>query len=191
MTLKELLGDAYKEEMSTEEIAEVLKDKDFVPKIEKNPDVENSVSPLAVAKARLRGQEIPKANPQQQSDALERLAALERENRLMKLKDSFLKGGYDPETAEKLALASADGDMETFVTVNNSFLNKRTENLKVSIKDELLHQSAGAGVCGGNEGLEEEENAGISLARELGTAAAQRDAKASEVLNYYTGGKLQ
>lgn len=191
MTLKELLGDAYKEEMSTEEIAEVLKDKDFVPKIEKNPDVENSVSPLAVAKARLKGQEIPKANPQQQSDALERLAALERENRLMKLKDSFLKGGYDPETAEKLALASADGDMETFVTVNNSFLNKRTENLKVSIKDELLHQSAGAGVCGGNEGLEEEENAGISLARELGTAAAQRDAKASEVLNYYTGGKLQ
>lgn len=191
MTLKELLGDAYKEEMTAEEIAEALKDNEFVPKTDQVPNAEASESPLAAVKARLKGQETPDANSQQQSDALKRLAALERENRLMKLKDQFVKGGYDSETAEKLALASADGDMEAFVAVNNSFLSQKTEALQVSIKDELLHQSAGTGGCGGNEGLEEEENAGISLAQELGAAAAQRDAKASEVLNYYTGGKVQ
>lgn len=190
MTLKELLGDAYKESMTAEEIAEALKDKEFVPKIGQAA-AESMVSPLEAKKARLKGQEPPEEKPHAQNDALERLAALERENRLMKLKDQFVKGGYDSETAETLALASADGDMETFVTVNNSFLHQKTEELQVSVKDELLRQSVGTGGCGGNEGLEEEESAGISLAREIGAAAAQRDAKSSEVFNYYTGGKVQ
>lgn len=189
MTLKELLGDAFHDGMSVEEISTALADKTFVPKPESVPVTSAAVSELALAKARLKGEPLPTAKPSDADNtALERLAALERENRLMKLKDSFLKGGYDSESAEKLALASADGDMETFVSVSNAFLQAKTEALQVSIKEDLLHQSAGTGGCGGNEGLEE-ETAGIALAKELGNAAAQRDAKSSEVLNYYTGGK--
>lgn len=189
MTLKELLGDAFHDGMTAEEISAALADKDFVPKTENAVAASAPVSDLAAAKARLKGEPLPTANPSDTDNtALERLAALERENRLMKLKDSFIKGGYDSNTAERLASASADGDMETFVSVSNAFLNQKTEALKVSVKDELLRQSAGTGGCGGNEGLEEEA-AGIALAKALGNAAAQRDAKSDEVLNYYTGGK--
>lgn len=189
MTLKELLGDAFRDGMTVEEISAALASKTFVPKPTSPVAASEPISELALAKARLKGEPLPTAKPSDADNtALERLAALERENRLMKLKDSFLKGGYDSESAEKLALASADGDMETFVSVSNAYLQAKTEALQVSIKEDLLHQSAGTGGCGGNEGLEE-ETAGIALAKELGNAAAQRDAKSSEVLNYYTGGK--
>lgn len=194
MTLEALLGDAYRAGMTAEEIEAALADKEFVPKTPEKGTESGAPSELALAKARLRGislPETPKHEEPEENGAMERLAALERENRLMKLKAQLMKGGYDADTAEKLANASADGDMETFVSVNNSFLDKRTEDLQVSIKNELLHQSAGTGGCGGNEGLEDGESAGISLARELGSAAAQRDAKSNEVLNYYTGGKAQ
>ncbi len=126
MTLKELLGDAFHDGMTAEEISAALADKDFVPKTENAVAASAPVSDLAAAKARLKGEPLPTVNPSDTDNtALERLDALERENRLMKLKDSFIKGGYDSETAERLASASADGFSESENRSIESFRQRR------------------------------------------------------------------
>ena len=160
MDLKTLLGDAFKDNMTLADIETVLKDKNFVdpstlpPSVPKG-DFDKAASDLAAAKKQLK----EKSTTDEQAAAAQKeiqdqLAALQKENQQMKLKESFIGNGYDAKTASALAEAYASGDMTKFATLNATFMADQKKGLEASIKEELLKNTPGlqGGGAGGAQG---------------------------------------
>lgn len=160
MDLKELLGDAYKENMTLTDITAALKDKNLVDPSTLPESVAKSVfdktaSELAEVKKKFKEKlTTDEQTAAQQKEIQEQIANLQKENSQFKLKEQFLSGGYDAKTAAAMAEAVSSGDMAKFATLNTSFMADQKKGLEASIKADLLKNTPGlqGGGTGGEQG---------------------------------------
>ena len=158
MNLKDLLGDAYKDGMTVEEIEAALGD--ITPPSDNSSEIERlkvalskSNSEAAGYKKQLR-EKMTEDEQKAQKEAEERAelqAAYEKllsETQISKNKAKFLSLGYDEKLAEETAEAMVSGDLEK--VFSNQL--KHQQNLEKKIKAEALKQTPPpVGGNGGNE----------------------------------------
>ena len=163
--LQTLLGDAYKEGMTEEEISAALEENLNKPTKGASSDekemaklkklLENANSEAAKYKKELRAkQDAAEAEAAERKEYLEKLEAknaeLERNEKVSSLSIQLLAQGYDAELAKNTATAFIDGDMSTFVANNNAFLEGREK----AIKAQILHDTPRPG-SGASNGFED------------------------------------
>lgn len=186
MTLKDLLGEGYKEGMTIEEVAAAIKDKSLVDPSTLPPSVSRETFDKTAAeladlkkanKAKMTEEEQLK---QQQQEFMDRMAALEKENARMKQERSFLDAGYDADTAGKLAGHLSDGNMEEFVKVQAAWAGKLKTDLYSQAKEELLKSTPGIQGGGGQP-----KQSDVDLAKELAQGLAGFRSAQAEILKMY------
>lgn len=190
MELAEILGDSFKEGMTAEEITEALKgvnlvDPSKLPESVSKAAFDKVSSDLAAAKKQLKA----KMTDSEQKDAAQRAAAeelenLKKENATLKYKESFLANGYDAESANKLAEAFANGDMEEFSEVSKAYMEAKKKEIETATKAELLKKTPTVH-SGGGEGGDGKE----SIGKQLGKQSEETAKKSQSILkNYGIGG---
>lgn len=130
MTLKELLGDSYKDGMTMQEIETALSgvSLDNSKEIERMKNaVSKANSEAADFKRQLRdatasATEKDTAWQDKYQDLEKRFASLERERNIGNHKNRFLELGYEGSLAESTATAMVDGDLETVFRNQKTFL---------------------------------------------------------------------
>lgn len=146
MDLKTLLGAAYKEGMTLEEVDAALADRDLMDKSEAEKLANNRTAAtkrlLDAANAKLaEANKHGEATGADLATALARIEVLENENKTAKrnesiaaTKASLIAQGYDDALANETAIAMADGDMAKILENQGKFLTSKTQ----AMKDELL-----------------------------------------------------
>ena len=166
--LKALLGDAYKEGMSPEEIEAALESVSLpddlrkeVEKLKKALDKSNSEA--AENKRKLQekqtAEEKAKEEQEQATKALqEELATLRKEKAISDNKAKLLAVGYDDTLAADSAKAIVDGDMDKF------FANQKTyvEQVKKATTEQLMRGTP-TPPAGGNAEMTKEKYRALSL----------------------------
>lgn len=141
-----LLGDAYKEGMSIDEINAALAERDLVDKSQYDGFVPKSMLEKANSEAADFKKKWKAAASEQEQKAIEeteRQAQTEQElkdlRRSVKVSDyekQHLALKYDEKDAREIAEALYDGDMDTVFRIQK----KHEENLQKSIKADLMKQ---------------------------------------------------
>lgn len=183
MKLNVLLGDAYKDGMTAEEIISAL-EKVVDPNVEIEK-LRNAVtkanSQAADYKKQLTAKRTDDENAEQQrADELADLqrqlkelqesnSALLREKTLANYQAEFVKQGYDTELAVKAANALADGDMAKVFKFQSEFMTAHDTAYKASLLKDMPTPPGAEGESGA-------ENAGVALAKSI----AQQNAAASK-----------
>lgn len=142
--LKELLGDAYKEDMTFEDINTALAERElvdksqydgFVPKtlLEKaNSEAADYKKKWKAAASEQEQKQIEDAEKQAQIE--EELKTLRRSSKVSEYEKQHLALKYDEKDAKEIAEALYDGDMETVFRLQK----KHEEALQKAIKADLL-----------------------------------------------------
>lgn len=142
--LKELLGDAYKEDMTFEDINTALAERElvdksqydgFVPKtlLEKaNSEAADYKKKWKAAASEQEQKQIEDAEKQAQIE--EELKTLRRASKVSEYEKQHLALKYDEKDAKEIAEALYDGDMETVFRLQK----KHEEALQKAIKADLL-----------------------------------------------------
>lgn len=176
MELKDLVGDAYREGMTVEDIAKAIKERSLVDPSTLPPTVsketfDKTASELAAlkkqAKERMSAEEAEKA---QQQEVLDRMALLEKENNRMKQEKAFLSAGCDGETAAKLAGHVVEGNTDEFVKVQSAWLSEQKKAIYAQTKEELLKATPPVNTGAGENNT---PNAADQLAKALGENRAK------------------
>lgn len=146
--LTELLGDAFKEGMSEDELSKALekvlkaKEKQTEADVTKLKNAFNKASSeVAEYKHKLQehlSDEEKKAN--EQAELLEKLQAenaeFKKSSEIAKSTAEFAKLGYDDELATKTAQALYDGDMATVFANQKTFLESREREIRAGVMKE-------------------------------------------------------
>lgn len=142
--LKELLGDAYKEDMTFEDINAALSERElvdksqfdgFVPKslLEKaNSEAADYKKRWKTAASEQEQKQIEEAEKQAQIE--EELKTLRRSSKVSEYEKQHLALKYDEKDAREIAEALYDGDMDTVFRLQK----KHEEALQKSIKADLM-----------------------------------------------------
>lgn len=187
MTLKDLVGDGYKEGMTLEEVAVAIKDRSLVDPSTLPPSVSRETFDKTAAELeKLKKEKKSRMTEDEQAQAkqqefLDRMAALEKENARMKQERSFLAAGYDEETAGKLAGHLSDGNMEEFVKVQSAWAGKLKTDLYAQAKEELLKSTLG--IQGGSGG--EQQQADVEMAKKFAASRAASTVSQEEILKKF------
>lgn len=144
--IQSLLGDAYKEGMTLEEINEVLADRELVDKSQFDGFVPKSLLDKATSEAADYKKKWKAASSDQEQKAIEdaekqaaieeELKALRRSNKVSEYEKQHLALKYDEKDAKEIAEALYDGDMDTVFRLQK----KHEEALQKSIKADLMKQ---------------------------------------------------
>ena len=189
MELKELLGDAFKDGMTMDEVTEALKNvqlpKDQSAEIEKlKQTISNSNSEAAEWKRKYQStlddatRKQQEAEEQAQKNA-ERLAQLEKEKVIAGYKASYLAMGYDEELAADTANALAEGnDAKLFENQK-----KHQEAVEKKAREEALRGSGRPGGSGSDKSGDDSE--AMKLVKQIGEQRAEADKIAKEGLSHY------
>lgn len=142
--LQTLLGDAYKEGMTLDEINAALADRELMDRSEMDGYVPKSLldkanTEAADYKKKWRGalsQAEQKAQDEKdKQEAMENeLMQLRKESKIAAYEKNYLGLGYDEKSAKEVAEAMFDGDMDTVFTIQKKF----QENKERAIKAELM-----------------------------------------------------
>ena len=144
MKLKDMLKDAYKEDMTLEEIEAALADVEFPE--DQTAEVERLKAALSKSnsenadwkKKHREALSEEERKAQETAELLKKLqdrnAELERESGMAKHKAKFLGMGYEESLASDAAAAMVDGDMEKLV----SYQQKHQEAFEKKIRAEAL-----------------------------------------------------
>lgn len=165
MTLQELLGNAFKDGMTLEEINAALTDRTLLDESE----VETRVTNRTAAQKRLLDAANKKLAEAQQkntvagtenAELLARISTLEEEAKQNKrdaaiAKDTatYVAMGYTEELARSTAEALADGNSAKVTENMSAFITQKTQSIEQAVKDQLLNGTkppAGGG-DGGSE----------------------------------------
>lgn len=155
--LSDLLGDAYKEDMTADEISAALEAK------KKSEDTEVAKLKNALSKANSEAAEYKKQLREKQTDDEAAEAArkeleekLQKENTELKRsialserKASLLSIGYDAELAEQTATAMVDGDMETVIKNQSVFVETQKKNYAADLMKQTPRPATGSDNGGG------------------------------------------
>lgn len=144
--IQSLLGDAYKEGMTLEEINEVLADRELVDKSQFDGFVPKSLLDKATSEAADYRKKWKAASSDQEQKAIEdaekqaaieeELKALRRASKVSDYEKQHLALKYDEKDAKEIAEALYDGDMDTVFRLQK----KHEEALQKSIKADLMKQ---------------------------------------------------
>lgn len=142
-TLKELLGDAYKDGMTLEEAETALSGKkladlssgDYVSK-GKLTDFETRAK-RAEEELRKRMTDDEK-RAQEIADRENYYKAIERENSLYRYKSDLAKSITDTAVLDKIATLYADGNYSEAIKAQSEYFVKERENIGKQIREELL-----------------------------------------------------
>lgn len=142
--LKDLLGDAYKEDMTFDEVNAALAEKDLVDKSQFEGFVPKSLLEKANSEAADYKKKWKAASSEhdrkaieeaeQKAQAEEELKNLRRENKVSKYEKQYLAQKYDPKDAFDIAEALCDGDMDTVFKIQQ----KHDDEVRKSIKAEIM-----------------------------------------------------
>lgn len=140
-------------------------------------------SELAATKKQLKAKQTEEEQKdaeraEKEKEILEELNELRRERTVNQHKQSFMEQKYDSETAEAMAKAIADGDMEGMFKA----LKKGNEGMEQTIKTELL-RSTPKPKTGDHD--HEELSDGEALAKKIGGMRAAADKATNDVLSHY------
>lgn len=192
MNYKALLGDAYKDGMTAEEI---------VAAMEKAPDPTAEVEKLrnAVTKANGEAAEYKKQlkakrtddenAAQEQADKLaemqkqiEALTAdkenLVKEKTLASYREKFVAQGYDAELANKAASALADGDMDKLFKFQSEFMTAHDTAYKTSLLK-------GMPTPPGSDGKGGSDSEGVAFAKSLAASKNATSKASSDAMNAF------
>lgn len=141
--LKTLLGDAYQEDMTLEDINEALANKEFVDKgvlTEYVPKTtaDKYATEAAEYKKKLRAtlseaEQAKEAEKEKQEQIENELKSLRRSSAISGLEKKYLGLNYDAETASKIAEATYDNDMDTVFDLQKKFLDNHQKAIKADI----------------------------------------------------------
>ncbi len=157
MELKELLGDAWKEDMTFEEAETALKN----ITLPDNPEVTRLKAALSKAnseaadyKKQLRGkQSEAEAEAAAQKEAYDKMAQenaeLKRSMLFSQQKAKLLAMGYDEKLADSTAAAMADGDMDTVMKNQSQYLETQKKTILADKMKQTPRPAAGAEQSGG------------------------------------------
>lgn len=144
--IQSLLGDAYKEGMTLEEINEVLADRELVDKSQFDGFVPKSLLDKATSEAADYKKKWKAASSDQEQKAIEdaekqaaieeELKSLRRSTKVSEYEKQHLALKYDEKDAKEIAEALYDGDMDTVFRLQK----KHEEALQKSIKADLMKQ---------------------------------------------------
>ena len=188
MEIKELLGDAYKDGMTMDELTEALKNvempKDQSAEIEKLKEtISKSNSEAAEWKNKYRStlDEATKKAQEAEEEAHKKdelLEQLKREKMIAGYKASYLAMGYEASLAEDTAKALADGNDERL------FENQRKhmESVEKKAREEALRTS---GRPGGSGSGSNDDTEAVKLAKEIGAAQNEANKNAKAGLEHY------
>lgn len=177
--LSDLLGEAYKEGMTEEEISIALKGA-VISNAEHESEVNKYKNNLSKAnseaaewKRKLKDKQTDDENKRQEKDeAFEQLtkenAELKRSIALAEKKAKLIGMGYDEVMATETALAMLDGDMDKVMANQSKYL----ETQKKTIETELLKGTPRPKDKGEHSSVEKNINELISEAQENGDYAA-------------------
>ncbi len=156
-TLKELLGDAYKDGITVEEIENAIANKKLADistgayvSVSKYQALENERNDFK-AKYDSKLTEAERA----EQEALERQKkydAIEKENTLYKYKQKLSKTIKDETTLDEIASLYANGDVEGAFEKQNLYFEKSREEVKQEVKAELMKQNPQGNPQGDNGG---------------------------------------
>ena len=145
-TIKELLGDAYKDGMTFEEVETALSGKkivdlssgDYVSK-DKFANSESRAKKFE-EELRKRMTDDEKRN-QELADKEERYKAIERENSFYRYKSEFGSTIKDSAVLDEVATAFADGNFADAIKKQNEYFARERENYEKQIKEAALHNN--------------------------------------------------
>jgi hypothetical protein len=153
-SLKELLGKAYKEGMSLEEVSAALADLTFHTDSDFT-NLKNNISKLTSEckewktkyQSTLDAGELAKQQAEEdRKTMLEELNTLKRDKNIADLKSQFLGIGYSEELASDTAIATLDGNTAKVLANQKKFADQLVANTKKDlIKDNPKPQGAGTG----------------------------------------------
>lgn len=189
MELKELLGDAYKDGMSMDEVTEALKNvqmpKDQSAEIEKLKEtISKSNSEAKEWKDKYRATLDDATKKQQEAEEeakknAERLAQLEKERAIAGYKASYLAMGYDEELATDTANALFDGDNAKLFENQK----KHMEAVEKKAREDALRGSGRPGGSGTDKSGD--DSAAMKMAKLIGEQRAEADKIAKDGLSHY------
>ena len=189
MELKELLGDAFKDGMTMDEVTEALKEvqlpKDQSAEIEKlKQTISNSNSEAAEWKRKYQSTLDDATRKQQEAEEeakknAERLAQLEKERAIAGYKASYLAMGYDEALAADTANALFDGDNAKLFENQK----KHMEAVEKKAREDALRGSGRPGGSGTDKSGD--DSAAIKMAKLIGEQRAEADKIAKDGLSHY------
>ena len=189
MELKELLGDAYKDGMTMDEVNEALKSvempKDQSAEIEKLKEtISKSNSEAKEWKDKYRATLDDATKKQQEAEEeakknAERLAQLEKERAIAGYKASYLAMGYDEELAADTANALFDGDNAKLFENQK----KHMEAVEKKAREDALRGSGRPGGSGTDKSGD--DSVAMKMVKQIGEQRAESDKAAKEGLAHY------
>lgn len=152
MDLKTVLGEKFKDGMSFDEVNAALADFEPTTGMIKKDLFDRTASELAAAKKQLKEKlTTDEQAAAQQKEFQDQLAALQKENQQMKLKESFVGNGYDAKTAAALAEAYSSGDTAKFASLNAAYMADQKKTIAAQVKEDLLKSTPGIGGAGSQQ----------------------------------------
>ena len=189
MELKELLGDAYKDGMTMDEVTEALKNvempKDQSAEIEKLKEtISKSNSEAKEWKDKYRATLDDATKKQQEAEEeakknAERLAQLEKERAIAGYKASYLAMGYDEELAADTANALFDGDNAKLFENQK----KHMEAVEKKAREDALRGSGRPGGSGTDKSGD--DSTAMKMVKLIGEQRAEADKTAKDGLAHY------
>lgn len=189
MELSALLGEAYKDGMTLEEVTEALKGvempKDQSAEIER---LKNAITKSNGEAADWRrkyqdtlDEDTKKAQQEEESrKALEQeVERLRKEMTVSGYKASYISMGYSDEDAGKIAGLMADGKMEDVLAMQK----KHQEAMAEQIKKELLKKTGRPG--GGNDDDGDDRDDNVRLAQEMAKSRAASAKQGADIISQY------
>lgn len=183
MDIKKLLGDAYEENMSVEDLMKALSavpepTEEMVPK----RHFDKASSELAEMKRKAKEKmSADERAAQERKELLDQLAASEKAIVRMKQEKAFEESGYDPKTASALAEMLEKGDMDGFVKVQSEFMAETMKKREADMKAKLLE---GTPKIPQGEGVPT-ETADITIAKQAAQSVVTSLKSSKSVLDHY------
>ena len=112
----------------------------------------------------------------------EQFAAAQKELSTLKREKEFIAKGIDPATANMMAQALSDGDMDTFVKAQAEYLEKQQKAIEENIKKTLMGAVPAAKA---GEASAVTPETGLSAAQKIAKQHADTRARADEVRKTY------
>lgn len=130
-------------------------------------------------KARMTDDEKAAAAAKEQA---EQFAAAQKELSTLKREKEFIAKGIDPATANVMAQALSDGDMDAFVKAQAEYLEKQQKAIEENIKKTLMG-AVPAAKAGATPAAKPET--GLTAAQKIAKQHADTRARTNEVLKNY------
>lgn len=192
MKLNVLLGDAYKEGMTAEElVAAIEKAPDPTAEVEKLRNaVTKANSEAAEYKKQLKAKRTDDENAaQEQADKFAELqkqneeyaktvAALKKEKTIATYKAEFVKQGYEAELADKAANALADNDTAKLFKYQSEFMSAHDTSFKASLLKDMP-------IPPGADGKGNSDGEGVAFAKSLAQQNAASSKASSDAMSAF------